>query len=333
DSSALACLWAEHGEAQPRWRTYKAVLGSPVHDQEAQVADVVARVRGRHVGVPVLPHHVFAFRKAILGAVAQPYERSILAAHWVVRARMAADGVTGTQDGLGADELLGGYRPWLTHFAALHRGERVPGLRLVSASRPAVEDPGPADVSRACAWLAGPARDLAVEKARQDRCASLDSFSSLCVYHMHHGALPMLLRYNRDFGAAFAQAARSPFLAPQVATFLLRLGAHHKVDNGQSKAVLRRALGPRLPPRVRAHDDKRSYADLEVAWLGGPSFGRLLGEVRTTCQAWPQLLDASQRVSVWTAPVDKYTCLRLWRIACFGAWARQFGVSEVDSGD
>jgi asparagine synthase (glutamine-hydrolysing) len=133
----------------------------------------------------------------------------------------------------------------------------------------------------------------------------------------------MLLKFNRDIGAAFGQTARSPFMSHRLVELSLRLPDCDKVRENRGKHVVRELVEDLFPGTPMWRDQKRSYSEIEVAWLGGEPMDRLRAEALQTAREWRGLLEPS-RVDRSTA--HPTAILRMWRIACFGAWARQFGV-------
>ncbi|SDD79064.1 asparagine synthetase B family protein [Actinokineospora iranica] len=321
DSSAIAAFLP----AEPAVPTYKAYFGVPEHDQAEVVAEVVARGGMTHHRAMVGGADLMRHRDTLVAALEVPYERSIIAAHWAVRARMAEDGVRVSLDGIGADEQLGGYVPWQRSFAAPRRGDHVPGLPFVSTSHP----PGHlADPHAHLGWLAEDLRPVGAEAMRDERFPPIRSFGELCRHHLRFGALPMLLRQNREIGSAFGQDARSPFLDRSLVDLSIGLGGAHKLVNGHSKQVLRSAVRDLVPPRLLRRAEKVSYSGLEVAWLLDNSLDRLRAEADRAAEEWPDLLDPTAlRASAAPSRPDKTTVLRLWRVTCFAAWARIFAVT------
>jgi asparagine synthase (glutamine-hydrolysing) len=321
DSSAVTALAAarRHGPI----RTFKVDFGLPLHDQPQRVACVVARTGARHRTTAVGPGSFFEHRDELLQALEHPYERASLAAHWRVCRLMADEGIAVTLDGVGADEQLGGYPAWRRRLEALARGEAVSGLPAFDAQRPRTGPAAGADLAGVVDWLSADVRERAGDVVRRERGIVFESFDELCRHHLRHGALPMLLKYNRDIGAELGLKARSPFMGHRLVELSLRLPQRHKTYEGTGKLVLRRAVADIVPDCVLRNDDKRSYSDIEVAWLRGSLLARLREEAARTASEWPALLDAR---ALARSPTTKASILRLWRVGCFGAWARRFSV-------
>lgn len=322
DSSAIAGLLAQQTPGRPL-RTYKTIFNIPHHDQPDHVAAVVNRTGATHHETRLAPGDLFRYRDDLLIALEQPYERSIISAHWALCRRMAEDSIRFTLDGVGADEQLGGYRVFQTAFAAFERGEKPRGLAFVGSSRPPESFDKDTDLTNLYAWLSGDARDLAVQMINDESNVTIDSLGEMCRYHMHRGALPMLLRFNRDIGAAFDQESSSPFMDHRLIEFSIKLDDSLRIAGNQSKYVLRRAVADLVPEMIVRYDNKVSYLDIEVGWLGGPGFDQLRAGVLRAESDLSSLLAPS----AGSEELDKPTILRMWRIDCLAAWARLFEVT------
>ena len=90
--------------------------------------------------------------------------------------------------------------------------------------------------------------------------------------------LPELLRYEDRNSMAHSLEARVPFLDYRLVELCFSLPGGELVGGGQTKAVLRRALGDLLPPVVRARRDKLGFVTPEKRWLRG-RLGELAADV------------------------------------------------------
>jgi asparagine synthase (glutamine-hydrolysing) len=77
---------------------------------------------------------------------------------------------------------------------------------------------------------------------------------------------------------AHSLEARVPFLDHRLVELCFSLPAHELIRGGETKSVLRRALGDLLPPNVRARRDKVGFVTPEGDWLRGP-LGDLAADV------------------------------------------------------
>src|SRR5262249_10987691 len=87
--------------------------------------------------------------------------------------------------------------------------------------------------------------------------------------------LPSLLRYEDRNSMAFSIETRLPFLDYRLAEFVFGLATESRIEGVTTKAILRRALGPRVPPSILARRDKMGYETPTDVWLRGRERARL----------------------------------------------------------
>ena len=140
----------------------------------------------------------------------------------------------------------------------------------------------------------------------------------------------MMMRQNDRLGAAHGIEPHVPFLAHSVVEFSIALGDKHKLVGQQTKYLLRRAMDGLVPKRVLEHYRKGSYSKLEEGWLRTSSDQTWLEAVSATAREWPEIFSGEgvRALTRGHARAPKETLLLLWRILCFGAWARKFNVSH-----
>jgi asparagine synthase (glutamine-hydrolysing) len=68
---------------------------------------------------------------------------------------------------------------------------------------------------------------------------------------------------------AFSLESRVPFLDYRIVEFCLGLPVDAKIRGGETKLILRRALGDLLPPEVLARRDKKGYPTPAARWFRG----------------------------------------------------------------
>jgi asparagine synthase (glutamine-hydrolysing) len=120
-----------------------------------------------------------------------------------------------------------------------------------------------------------------------------------------------------------------PFLDHRLVEFAIALGDRHKIVGGDTKRVLRRAMGGILPEMVCNRRDKLGFTTPEEEWFRGPLRELVLAGVEQTLVRYPWLLNA-KGVRAHAAdmlegrrPVD----FSLWRIISLGIWGRVFAVT------
>jgi asparagine synthase (glutamine-hydrolysing) len=283
---------------------------------------------------------------------------SIYVQHRVFRLARQA-GIKVMLDGQGADEMLAGYRYYVSARLAslLRQGRWFAATRLL---RHAAGLPGTSARSRLLLQAFGllvPGRCKALAKQLLGR-ELLPSWLNASWFRQqgalpfdlggHRGrdvlrahlqrtlfetSLPMLLRYEDRNSMAHSIESRVPFLTPQLAEFLLRLPEEYLLGpDGTSKRVFRAAMRGLVPDTILDRRDKIGFATPERTWFMKlrPWVDATLAS--PTAQAIPAL-NLPAMIAEWQAiaagqrPFD----FRVWRWVNFIRWAERFQV-EFASG-
>lgn len=137
--------------------------------------------------------------------------------------------------------------------------------------------------------------------------------------------LPGLLRYEDRNSMAFSIETRLPFLDWRLVEFAFSLPDEQKLDGVTTKAILRRALGDRVPPSVLARRDKMGFETPSDVWLRG----RHAGEVRRRLARPGPFQDWVDRGALRDALEDylagrREIGLQVWRWLSLEAWSQRF---------
>jgi asparagine synthase (glutamine-hydrolysing) len=258
-------------------------------------------------------------------------------------------------DGQGADELLGGYWP----FLLARIGSLVSGGRLVAAASLARHSARLAHVptralaaSAAGMLLPGGLRPLARRATRgraQARASGVnhawvgERVSGSLVGEVPRGremlragllhsvrfGLPALLRYEDRNSMANSIESRVPFLTPRLAEFILSLPEEHLVDGrGVTKAVFRRAMRGIVPDAVLDRRDKIGFATPEARWLRSLR-PYVDGVLEPDALAAVPVLDGDVVRAEWRAAAEGQGSLdtRVWRWINLVRWSHIHGVT------
>lgn len=348
DSSSIVCLMEREfaGEPEPRRRvdTVSACYAEASVDEKPFIDTVVA-----HAGTR--PHYVFpkaedVFQRAsdITWHQDEPFGSTSIFAQWCVFSEARRAGIKVVLDGQGADEQLAGYHGAFRYRgAALARHGRWPELARTMARRRRDHKVGL--VRQAAAILSvllppglprgGRARSPAFWKGSRSPApaaapglAPVRDIDTLCRSMTFATNLPMLLHWEDRNSMAHSIEARVPFLDHPLVEFCLSLGNEHKIVDGETKHVLRRAMKGVLPEAVRCRRDKLGFATPEEAWFRGPLRGLVHEGAESTLSRYPDLLDAGavraarDRMLAGTQAFD----FALWRIVSLGIWGERFRV-------
>lgn len=276
-----------------------------------------------------------------------PFGSTSVFAQWRVFEAARREGVPVMLDGQGADEQLGGYHPAFTayHAGLLRQGRFGLLARELSAQR--------RRHGVSCRWQAAVlGRALLPEAGRQalrrlrgnGRPSWLDGgFASgasvplpatarleqLMESQMLETSLPMLLHYEDRNSMAHGVESRLPFLDYRLVELVMGLGARHKIVDGETKWLLRRAMEPVLPSGITGRQDKIGFATPERSWLAGPARAMVGDLVEEALERFPAIFVAGplRKLAMDVLEGRRGFDFTLWRIISFAAWGRAFGVT------
>lgn len=296
DSSTIVCAM-RHLEPDLPIHTFSYVArGFPA--SEERWIDLV----NEHVGAIAHKAEASATELAhdlddMIVAQGEPFGSTSIYAQYRVFQLARERGVTVTLDGQGADELVGGYSGYprerlrsLLDAGQLHAAlsflwqwARWPGRTLPTGIRALLEAAagnGPGgrwlrrrNAPQAPAWLKiAMLRERGV-CIRPPQPAFLDAppgrrlVAALAEACADRG-LPALLRHVDRNSMRFSVESRVPFLATDIADFLLTLPEEYLVSpGGQTKRILRAAMREIVPDEVLDRQDKIGFVTPEHAWL------------------------------------------------------------------
>lgn len=137
--------------------------------------------------------------------------------------------------------------------------------------------------------------------------------------------LPGLLRYEDRNSMAFSIETRLPFLDWRIVEFAFSLPDEQKLEGVTTKAILRRALGDRVPASVLARRDKMGFETPSDHWLRG----RYAAEVRRRLsrpgpfQDWVDAGALRGQLEEYLAG-RRAVGLQVWRWLSLEAWSQRF---------
>ena len=278
----------------------------------------------------------------------EPFQSTSIFAQWCVMDLAHRHGITVLLDGQGADEVLGGYRPFALWLGQLLRAGRVPQAWAATRAIQGVTGLNPWRLlARAAAQQLPVAVQLPARRARLRqaiRTAALrpDVGHPLLNGHGPTGAqvaaqrnlhdhlarlvvedsLPTLLRYEDRNSMAFSIEARVPFLDVRLVEFAFGPGAPWRLHDGWTKWLQRRAVADILPASVVWRRDKVGFETPELQWLRA-SESRLLDLFATDDGAGAYVDLARVRAAVPRLLAAGATA-QVWRWANLVLWLRAF---------
>lgn len=297
DSSSIVGLAAK-GQAE-NFHTFTSCFDDPRFDERRWAELVNAQMQTQaHYVMPDQQAFIEDLEKLIWHQE-EPFTTASIFAQWCIMRAARSAGIPVLLGGQGADEVLCGYRKFIMYylrellrqkrfgklgselFALLLRGDRGL-LNLKDAQRylPTWMRKGAGKDSRQ--YLCETAQ---IEYATtQSRIAGESSVSERQKMDINHFSVPSLLRYEDRNSMAFSIETRVPFLDYRLVDWAVGLPTGIKIGNGQSKAILRRAMRGTVPDEVLDRRDKMGFVTPQKVWME-----EQLGEVIQACFAKPEL--------------------------------------------
>ena len=281
DSTAIAAFAA----AQRPIQAFTAAFDGS-DDDEFRYADLAAKRLG--IALHTARYDALSLvddLRDVVWHMDSPALRSQVLPRWHLAA-VAARHVTVVLEGQGSDELLAGYP--LAHFpqlaiAELLRRGPFAALGLSRAARDIVRSEGFGPIrrwARSRRW-----RRKSLHRELRARCRDRDTAGEplplpsrlrhrdrLTRYlHAQHSRtlLPHLLSYGDAVGMGRSLETRFPFLDHRLVDFVFALEPRWKLDGAETKVLLRRACGDRMPAEVLARRRKIGFAPPIASWLRG----------------------------------------------------------------
>ena len=261
-------------------------------------------------------------------------------------------GIKVTLDGQGADELLGGYTPFISaRLAGLIRHLHVlRAARILRGVRPQLGTYGVAaraarflmpmgvqavarqmtGESLVPAWMDGAwfkRHDVAAAPAHRPRAG--DILRGELADSMSDKVLPALLRYQDRNSMSHSVESRVPFLTTALADFVYSLPEAYLVsDHGETKSVFRAAMRGLVPDVILDRKDKIGFTIPQERSPGDATQWMVQSLVDNGRRAAPafgskglsRMLEAGQHGNAADMP-------SLWRCALLARWANRFDVS------
>ncbi len=302
DSSAVVCQIHALGAAGGQ-KTFSARMDDAALDEGQHIKTVLDQtgVEGHEVW-PAAPELERLFPRLCYHLEEPFLSTSQFAQHLVMRLA-SENGVTVLLDGQGADEILGGYRPYfLTRYAEMAdnkqlfalwrewRGFRANHERAFPLTRkgllarlaPGLRGSGKGNNGNSTGghfrwgamrewWSEDWLRQFQDEEKQPLPVAkNRDALTKRLYADALQGELQELLRYGDRNSMAWSREARQPFLDHRLAELLFTLPSDYKLYKGETKVVMRHAFKDLIPPSITHRQDKLGYQAPLEKWLSGP---------------------------------------------------------------
>jgi asparagine synthase (glutamine-hydrolysing) len=349
DSSSIVALTARTRAGDKGRLAFSVVYGDEGIDESPYVDSVVEATGAESHRTTPEPADLVADLADLVARQGEPFPGPGVYSQYRVMKLAREHGVTVLLDGQGADEVLAGYHYHFgPYLAELARTRGIPAA-LAAAGRLAEV------TRRPRSFLLGLAGFHALPLPEVVRARARRRFSTLGLVprealepeaarllppagrHVARGrlqdelranvlrtSLPALLRYEDRNSMAFSVEARTPFLDYRVVEMARGWAASDLVQDGWSKAVLRKAMAGVLPESVRLRRDKLGFASPERRFLLA-----LAPQLREALGASSRLAPWIRRAAreAWLAEADERLVRRpgMWRLLSAELWLRHSG--------
>lgn len=302
DSSSIVCvvneLMSQEGltveQIGDRQKTFSAVYDTQGKYNERIHIETVLQATGAEANftVPTL-ERLRSDIDRVVWHQEEPFQSTSIFAQWCVMSRVRERGVTVLLDGQGADEALGGYRPFVTFLSDLLRNRKLSralgearaiqaqtGSRFDTLLARALARQLPTVLTRALRGmrhrsqvelpLLNPDFLTQVGSTPAAECAPWWDHADLQTHLLHQlqeSSLPRLMQYEDRNSMAFSVEARVPYMDYRLVEFSFRQAADWRIHEGWTKWILRKSMEGIVPNEIVWRKDKVGFETPEAHWL------------------------------------------------------------------
>lgn len=306
DSSAIAGA-IRHLEPDMELNTFSFLPGDPKWSEEHWIDMCNDHVRAIPNKITPEPGNLIDDLPELLRAQGEPFGTTSIYAQFRVMRLAAQSGVKVILDGQGADELLGGYAPYISArvLSLLTAGRFSEAANLFKAApnwaaashKSVLSDLAKYSLPRSWTrklrrhvsgrfpydWLSSTALEQAqIFAPGADIRGPRESYLKRTLQEaVTHYGLPELLRYEDRNSMHFSLESRVPFLTAEFSELCMSLPEASLVDSGgRTKSVLRDAINGLIPAAIIERRDKIGFRP-DIAGMNRPIVGRFIEEART----------------------------------------------------
>ncbi|MDJ0772106.1 MAG: asparagine synthase (glutamine-hydrolyzing) [Mastigocoleus sp. MO_167.B18] len=354
DSSAIVMAMRHLQGENLELHTFSYIAEDSGLSEEKWVDIVAQQAAAIKHKVQPLPGELVADLNRLVDLQDEPFSSTSMYVQYRVFQMAKAAGIKVMLDGQGADEILGGYRPyigvrlaslvrqgkWKNASQLLQKASRLPGSSqkslLMRTARfllpPSLQAPLRQLIKKdiSPSWLNAnwfTQNGVALHPLSHPH-SSEELLREQLYYACVENSLPMLLRYEDRNSMAHSIESRVPFLTPALVNFVFSLPEEFIIANdGTSKAIFRQAMRGIVPDPILDRKDKIGFATPEQQWL-------------TTLRPWVEQVlqsDVASEIPALNLKQIKAQCYAilegrasfdfyLWRWMNLIRWAENFNV-------
>jgi asparagine synthase (glutamine-hydrolysing) len=293
DSSSIVMSMRKVQTRSLDLNTFSFIAENSVVNEEKWV-DLIGKEAGATVHkVKISPDELLSDLDNLIYCQDEPFGGTSIYAQYRVMRLAKEKGIKVMLDGQGADEMLGGYRPylaaklgslvrkfeWLKACQLLLKIRRYDDYTLRSILIQTGAYFLPLSLQAFARMLVGKdfvppwlERKWFVERevtvAYKEKNLTGDILREELYRSLMEQLLILLLRYEDRNSMAFSIESRVPFLTPDLASFILSLPEDYIINvQGRSKSIFRKAMRGIVPDAILDRSDKIGFATPEKRWL------------------------------------------------------------------
>lgn len=347
DSSSIVGA-ARHLSAESL-TTFTAAYEDPSVDESHWAKAVVSRANAQSCFTYPTPERLLTEAEKIVHHMDGPFPSTSMFAQWCVFAEVSAGGKKVVLDGQGADEQLAGYLPAVeiyqrTLLRQFQFGRFVKEVLGENSLR------GTLTMERVARLLAGLLPVGAGAEVRHQRILKNAPWLRRSAFRGHPRipsgfvnlqehlfsqsfvtSLPALLHYEDRMSSAFGVETRLPFLDYRLVEFLIGLGDRFKIKDGETKWLLRQAMGDYLPQEVAMRSDKVGFATPEKQWFCGQLSEIIGSSFSTVASQFPEIInrDKLEQYRQRGLATRQWGDSNPWRFVTLAIWCEKFSVNAA----
>lgn len=358
DSTSIVCLSdriRRESFSNIPFQTFSSCFDDLRYDERQYIKIAIEQTQVQPHFIFPDPHELFGELDRLTWQQDEPFGSTSIFAQWCIFRQAGRAGVKVMLDGQGADELLGGYTKFyaalfahlcgswqfdklLREIITCRRYQNVTEIqRMIEPLLPTwLRQPlrrllGYGSETAAPNWLnESYLRSLGIDPQSSAKLAISPPKSIHALSHLQMTAtsLPMLLHWEDRNSMAHSVESRVPFLDYRLVEFAYALDDTLKIQQGQTKAILREAMRDILPEPIRTRQDKMGFVTPELQWMRHSLRDRFeleFQEAMVTLESWlqPELLQ-----QIFDATIDGKKAMQgvIWRVISFSRWLKVFEV-------
>jgi asparagine synthase (glutamine-hydrolysing) len=344
DSSSIVCtvndlLKKEHKDDIQE--TVSSCFDIKKYDEQEYIDEVTKKTNTKSNKIFPKYNDLFKELEYIVWHQDEPFGSTSIFAQWSVFKEAKKNNLTVMLDGQGADEYLAGYHGFYSaYFLGLLKKFRLSkfiyeikaykinhNYSNIKIIKELVEKLLPSKIRDILrnknAGKISLFNNSFKAKKHRNNFTDIQSYSISQVVDIN---LPMLLHYEDRDSMAFSIESRVPFLDYRLVEFVLSLPDEYKINNGETKSILREAMRKTIPSKIKNRQDKMGFVTPEEMWIK-ENKEIFLNKIEEYINLSNGLITTNM-VKYFKDVVNgtiKFD-FTIWRIIIFGEWMKKFKV-------